>query len=498
MLRPWLFVGFTGHRNLDDPALIARAVREALQHLALRTHAPLATVSSAASGADTIFAEAAIEQGLPWTLLLPFPAEEFRKDFADAPDDWARVERLLPNAVRTVIEPPTDERSDAYLEAGVRTVDECDVLLAVWNGEPAAGRGGTADIVDYARAQEKAVWWIHATTGERREERPEAIPEPVAPPKSHANVSSTDRGTPTSPTTARSASPAFSETGGRATLDATFQFHTTAAKGLRPRAVNLNLSLVLLHQVSAAITLTALLWYDQLWLQGPSGWIKTALLVGAFVLPWFFQRAHGDWLKHRLHAEIFRSARTVWELPNPEEIYPALRLPAAERIQRSILLLRHLTPASAPPPTLDGARTTYDHQRLAGQLDYFQHQAVTAGRQQYWLTRLGAACTFTAIFLGFAPTFGLWSDADSFAKPLQNLGLVLPLVTTALLSTVAARDLKRRAARYGELAALLRRARTQLHNARTWRRLTRVVIDVERTLLLEIWEWYSLARFAPK
>src|SRR5688500_7612456 len=42
MLRPWLFVGFTGHRKLDDPALITRAVRDALQRLAARTHAPLA------------------------------------------------------------------------------------------------------------------------------------------------------------------------------------------------------------------------------------------------------------------------------------------------------------------------------------------------------------------------------------------------------------------------------------------------------------------------
>jgi hypothetical protein len=393
-----------------------------------------------------------------------------------------------------VIEPSTDERSDAYLEAGVRTVDECDLLLAVWNGEPAAGRGGTGEIVAYARTQEKPVWCIDSATGALVEERPEAIPEAVAPPK-HPSKSPPSRAESTVASTNRTTAQIPD---GRAVLDATFQFHTRAAKGLRPRAVNLNLSLVLLHQISAGITLTALLWHDQAWLQDPSAWIKTALLVGAFVLPWFFKRAHGDWLNHRMHAEICRSARTVWELPNPEDIYPALRLPVAERIQRSILLLKLLTPSADAAAVLDDARNTYDRQRLAGQLDYFQANAAAAARQQFWLTRLGAACTFTAIFLGFAPMFGLWSGDAVFAMPLRNLGLVLPLVTTALLSSVAARDLNRRAARYGELAAFLRRARTQLQNARTWRRLTRVVIDVERTLLLEIWEWYSLARFAPK
>lgn len=489
MLRPWLFVGFTGHRKIDDPALITRVVREALQRLAARTHAPLAGVSSVAAGADTIFAEAVTEQNLPWTLLLPFPVAEFRRDFADDPTGWARVEQLLPRAVRTMVEPPTDVRTDAYLEAGVRTVDECDVLLAVWNGEPAGGRGGTGEVVEYARSQAKPVWWIHSSTGEIVEELSEHIPEavPTAAKNEHHRPA----------TTASGASPASSIVDGRAVLEATFQQHNLAAKSLRPRAVNLNLSLVVLHQVSAAITLTALLWYSQNWLQEPAAWVKTALLVGAFVLPWFFRRAHGDWLNHRLHAEIFRSARTMWDLPDPEELFPAVRLPVAERTQRSILLLRLLTPA-AVAPSLDHAREHYATERLAGQLSYFDAHATRAVRQQRWLTRLASLCTFTAIVLGFAPMFGLWSAADPAARPLSNVGLVLPLITTALLSAVAARDLHRRAARYAEVAAFLRRTGTQLRNARTWRRLNRVVIDVERTLLLEIWEWYSLARFAPK
>jgi hypothetical protein len=31
-------------------------------------------------------------------------------------------------------------------------VEACDVLLALWNGEPSRGQGGTAEIIDHARA----------------------------------------------------------------------------------------------------------------------------------------------------------------------------------------------------------------------------------------------------------------------------------------------------------------------------------------------------------
>jgi hypothetical protein len=42
----------------------------------------------------------------------------------------------------------TDE--DAYLAAGQRVVELSDIVLAVWNGKPAKGKGGTADVVAYA------------------------------------------------------------------------------------------------------------------------------------------------------------------------------------------------------------------------------------------------------------------------------------------------------------------------------------------------------------
>jgi hypothetical protein len=38
------------------------------------------------------------------------------------------------------------------MRAGEKVVDLSDTLLAVWDGLPAKGYGGTADVVTYARA----------------------------------------------------------------------------------------------------------------------------------------------------------------------------------------------------------------------------------------------------------------------------------------------------------------------------------------------------------
>lgn len=56
----------------------------------------------------------------------------------------------------------SDEES--YLAAGQKVVELSNVMIAVWNGKPAAGLGGTADIVDYARQKNKQICHINPLT----------------------------------------------------------------------------------------------------------------------------------------------------------------------------------------------------------------------------------------------------------------------------------------------------------------------------------------------
>jgi hypothetical protein len=56
----------------------------------------------------------------------------------------------------------------AYFAAGKLIVNRCDLLLAVWDGQPAGGLGGTGDIVGYARTNDVAVEIVWPDGSSRR------------------------------------------------------------------------------------------------------------------------------------------------------------------------------------------------------------------------------------------------------------------------------------------------------------------------------------------
>ncbi|GLF95217.1 hypothetical protein SYYSPA8_12990 [Streptomyces yaizuensis] len=45
----------------------------------------------------------------------------------------------------------TGSTSKAHQAGSELLVDRCDLLIAIWDGSPARGYGGTADVVHYAR-----------------------------------------------------------------------------------------------------------------------------------------------------------------------------------------------------------------------------------------------------------------------------------------------------------------------------------------------------------
>jgi hypothetical protein len=156
-------VGFTGHRSLPDPERIAALIGVELAALGGKIHGKLAAISSIASGGDTLFVEEALKLNLPWIALLPFPRDEFAKDFQ--PAEWERAARCLSNAIVEELWSATPDRPNAYHDLGIKMIDECDILIAVWDGETSRGRGGTADMVEYARQRKTPLIWIHANEG---------------------------------------------------------------------------------------------------------------------------------------------------------------------------------------------------------------------------------------------------------------------------------------------------------------------------------------------
>src|SRR5580765_1368278 len=180
MLPQWTVVGFTGHRTLTDPATAATRVGAVLDSLAASQGA-LVAISSLAKGADAIFAAEVIRRHIPLLVVLPFPVARFEEDFE--PHEWEAVAPLLKQAAHVETLPEAETAEEAYMETGVRIVDEADVVLAVWDGQPTAGLGGTGDVVAYARAMAKPVEWLNPDTGRLVSERKDHLPPAAAPMK---------------------------------------------------------------------------------------------------------------------------------------------------------------------------------------------------------------------------------------------------------------------------------------------------------------------------
>ena len=182
-----LSVGVTGHRAEvlaeGDVERLRERVRETLVLLAAAGHellererdcfAPLPPrlrfVSPIADGADQIAAELAVELGWELQAILPFPRDVYRASLAN---DAAR-ERFdaLVGRAACLLELPgdPDDSLDAYIMTGRATVSHCDVLIAVWDGKPPRGRGGTGEVVQLALVRGTAI--IHVPLQPEREPR---------------------------------------------------------------------------------------------------------------------------------------------------------------------------------------------------------------------------------------------------------------------------------------------------------------------------------------
>lgn len=161
--RPVLAIGVTGHRaaRLDTAALptLAATIAATLARIEQVARAQEATVelravTALADGADSLVSEAALARGWPLFSVLPFARAIYVADFTTA-HTRAVFDRLLAASTRVFELADACHRDTApaaYERAGRIVLAQCDVLIAVWDGRPALGRGGTGDIVAEAMA----------------------------------------------------------------------------------------------------------------------------------------------------------------------------------------------------------------------------------------------------------------------------------------------------------------------------------------------------------
>ena len=127
--------------------------------------APVIGISSLAAGADQLFADVVLDQGGELRVILPF--EHYADEFTD-PEARREYEALLSRAREVVVLPMQSTKEASYLAAGQRVAADAELLIAVWDGDPARGLGGTADIVQHALAIGRPVLHLNPISFERR------------------------------------------------------------------------------------------------------------------------------------------------------------------------------------------------------------------------------------------------------------------------------------------------------------------------------------------
>lgn len=475
MLPEWTVVGFSGHRSLADPAGIAARIGAILDELAA-THGPLVVTSSLAKGADAIFVKAAIKRRIPVLLVLPFPPARFQRDFESG--EWADVEPALAQAAHVEIVHGEESDEEAYMETGVRIVDDADVLVAVWDGKPTNGLGGTGDVVAYARAMGKPVRWLNPLDGQIVVERAEVLPARTA------------AGTTSGRIGAGVEAPRAMVEKQFAELDAAASTGAPKVRHLIQRIVWLQLGAALLALVGLTFDIRGLPAYA-------AALAEVVVLVMAFALTAMHHHRHAEWMRARLEAEICRSFLATWSMRGRIGRPPQLAVQGFEAFTRRLRVTQMLDPA--PPPPLDLARADYLRNRIENQIEYFRRRS-EGSRNAYrrlrdWAmvgTAVAAVSAATHVALLFAKV-----DGPELEGTIA-LSLIMPLVSAALLSLVLTHEHARRAARYREMVELLQRAAHRLSAVHTWNGLTRVALETEDALLAEAVEWHSYRRFASE
>ena len=144
-------IGVTGHQGL--PADVIEEITEQVTRILQEMERPLIGYSSLAEGADQLVAQLILNAG--GQLHAVIPSKDYDTTFSSTPKhNYARLLGAAAAATHLSFPEPSEEAYDA---AGKWVAEHCDVLIAVWDGLPARGLGGTANAVAHARALSRDV-----------------------------------------------------------------------------------------------------------------------------------------------------------------------------------------------------------------------------------------------------------------------------------------------------------------------------------------------------
>lgn len=463
-------LGFTGHRDVVAPEIVRKSLARLLAVLK-DNKGRISVVSSAASGSDCMFLNLVEKYNFPKKLILPFPEPRFSEDFSDS--EWDLAEQHIETAYDVEVVETASNDVQAYLEAGLRTLEQCDVLIAVWDGLPARGTGGTEEIITQARLLKHPLILVDAETGEISTEH--FVLEAY-----NNNLNAEIKQTRAS---AKDIAKRLAE------FDA-----DSSQQAIITRSYST--IIILLHLGATAIAIFGLVYY---------GLPDTALIVFdafkiialllAFICLYRVKRSHSHWVSHRPKTEVFRFYKSIWPLPKSQLNFRFLGEKDERRLAESLYIDWCLDKDACL--SLEMAKNHYLEYRLLDQRNYFVREFSKARVFDRLASKLPISLTVAAIFFAIlALSFKSLSIAGGIYYVSKLASLVLPLIVAALLSVALSLDIRRRTDRYKGIISRLDELKPFILHAPNEASLWRAVVKVESVLLLEAQEWYAVTKYA--
>ncbi|MEY2421054.1 MAG: hypothetical protein QOI95_1121 [Acidimicrobiaceae bacterium] len=475
----------------------------------------LTVVSALAEGADRLVARRVLQvPGATLEVPLPLEQRDYENDF-DAPGSTDEFRSLLALARLTIPATETRTRDQAYERAGFYVVDRCDVLIAIWDGAEARGRGGTERIVERARQSALPLYWIDSRPDFNiTEENTGIIARGLVDEARTYNESG--------PTQAEVASAVAGERANLVPPNRTEarELHLDAlALWVLPyfvRADRLAVRLrrqydggTLLIVVAGAVAVLSAALHAEVWSEQQALLYVEAACIAGVAAQFLWGRSrqiHSRWIAYRFLAERFRSAFYLALAGLGQRVEGGLeadesRDPREEWIRRAFADvwdrrpevelgkddLREVTRFLASS-WLGGV----DPDEPSGQIAYHRKQSARLHKLHHRLSR--ALLTVFVLVLAAAVAH-LFIHEGGWAEWLSVASLSLPAAGAAMAALGADREFDRHAQRYENMARQLARMRDEFEGVKSFRRLREVTERAEQVMLEENRDWIGVLRF---
>lgn len=502
-----LRVAIIGHRWLsvsdENVDAVAREIRQIRAKTFPSQGVGVTVVSALAEGADRLAGHAALRLDGRIEALLPLAVEDYVNDF-ETDDSRADFTELLAAAASVDIVPSAETRTEAYRAAATAAVDRSDVVLALWDGRPASGVGGTGETIAYADSRGVPVWWLVTTHEQGIGPRQELAPRP--------EESTTQERTPTpfpatinllSPTADRalrrynartvdlSASDPLGSWKAAAAFQAPFARADQTSIWFQRILRQSSRAIYTLAVVAVAVVAGQLVFFRNLaWLT----WIEVVCLAAITVILIAGRRLAflARWLEARQLAELIRTAALLGALglTSPPSWGSAVAVNDwVDRAIKEVCWRRHVEPEHGDTATL---RAAIERDWFLPQIRYHEtanRLAIARQRRVVPVTvGLFALSLLTAVFHSLhvlAPE----GSPDYWAY----ISIVVPTAAAAIGGYAGQREYLRQAIRSRRAITTLTRILDDVRVASTREALGRAVIAVQRDLAAEAQDWSTTA-----